>query len=128
VWAQAPSGPALTGKLYQFHSFRVLDADDRPVGIVDWIWSDDAGSAGEFIGVQLRWLRGTARAVPADRVQIDRQSATVRVAYGKDQIRQAPRFAIDRALTVEQKRSIRSHYRPSPSVVPSSAMAEGLAA
>jgi hypothetical protein len=128
VWAQAPSRTALVGKLYQFHGFRVLDADDQPVGIVDWIWPDEASGQGDVIGVQLRWLRGTARAVPADGVQIDRQSATIRVAYRKDQIKRSPRFTIDRALTADQKRSIRSHYSPPPAVAPSPAMAEGMAA
>jgi len=128
VSAQAPPRTALVGKLYQFHGFRVLDPDDQPVGIVDWLWSNEASGQGDVIGVQLRWLRGTARAVPADGVQIDRQTSTIRVAYTKEQIKRAPRFAIDRALTAEQKRSIRSHYRSSLAVAPSPAMAEGLAA
>jgi hypothetical protein len=127
-WTDTRSPSTLTGKLYQFHGFRVLDADGQSVGIVDWIWSDHAGAPGEFLGVHLRWLRGTARAVPAEGAQLDRRNATIRVAYRKDQIRRAPRFAIDRALNAEQKRSIRSHYRPSPAFVPGPATVEGLVA
>jgi hypothetical protein len=105
----------------------VLSPAARPLRIAGAGWQG-RGHPACVIGVQLRWLRGTARAVPADGVQIDRQSATIRVAYRKDQIKRSPRFAIDRALTAEQKRSIRSHYSPPPAVAPSPAMADGLAA
>jgi hypothetical protein len=112
-----PSGGALAGPLYQFHGFRVLDPDDQPVGIVDWIWSEDGDGRHHFIGVQLRWLRGTARAVPADGVRIDRENSTIRVAYRKEQIKRAPRFAINRVLTAEQGSRVRSHYRRSETTV-----------
>jgi len=50
-------------KLYQFHNFQLLDADDKPVGLIDWIWADEASGQGGVIGLRLRWLRGTACAV-----------------------------------------------------------------
>jgi len=35
-----PAWVSLSGKLYRFHSFRVVDRDGEAVGVVDWIWSD----------------------------------------------------------------------------------------
>jgi hypothetical protein len=107
-----PAWESLTGKLYRFHSFRVVDLDDQAVGLVDWIWSDPTTGQGEFLGVQLRWLRGTARAIPAHDVQIDPESSAVRVAYHREQIKRAPRFSIDREISADQKRDIYAHYRP----------------
>ncbi len=37
TWASTPTRSALDGKLYQFHSFRVLDAAGESIGLVDWI-------------------------------------------------------------------------------------------
>ena len=119
---------ALAGKLYRFHSFRVLDVDGKPVGLVDWIWSDEASGQGEFIGVQLRWLRGTARAVPTRGTQVDTRTSTVRLAYRKDQIKRAARFSIDREITADQKHGIYSYFHPERAVVSSLPVAESLAA
>jgi hypothetical protein len=63
-WHSMPSRTALDGRLYQLHGYRVLDTDDQPVGIVDWTWSDETTDGGDVIGIQLRWLRGTARSFP----------------------------------------------------------------
>ena len=97
-------------KLYQFHNFQLLDVDDKPVGLVDWIWADDMGGEVEFIGVQLNWFRGTARVVPAHAAEIDVQARTIRVAYPRNHIATARRYAINRALTAAQKRAVVMHY------------------
>ncbi len=123
-----PARIALDGKLYQFHGFRVLDAAGESIGLVDWIWVDDASDQGEFLGVQLRWLRGRARDIPAGDLWIDRPTATIRVAFSKEQIKQSPRYPIDREFTAEQKRRIYSHYRLPLAVVPGVELAESLAA
>jgi hypothetical protein len=118
----------LAGKMYRFHSFRVLDCNGEDVGLVDWIWSNEARDQGEFIGVQLRWLRGTARAVPANDIRIDLPTSTVRVAYTKEQITSAPRFSIDRDLTAFQKWAAHSHYRSETRRVSNFAAAQSSAA
>ena len=123
-----PAWVSLTSKLYRFHSFRVVDVDGEAVGLVDWIWPDHMSGQGEFIGVQLRWLRGTARAVPARDVQIDLESSTVRVMYHKEQIKRALRFSIDREIPMDQKCDIYAHYRPAAAGVSSLSAAADLAA
>jgi hypothetical protein len=97
-------------KLYQFHNFQLLDADDKPVGLIDWIWADEAGGEGEFIGVHLNWFHGTARVVPAHTAQIDVQARTIRVSYPQNRIAMARRYAINRPLTAAQKQAIIMHY------------------
>ncbi|MBV9281436.1 MAG: hypothetical protein JOZ41_15255 [Chloroflexi bacterium] len=108
----------LVGRLYQYHGFRVVDVNGEQVGLVDWIWSDGTTGQGEFLGVQLQWLRGKARAVPALGLRIDRQTSTIRVAYAAEQVKNARRFSIDRPLTVEQKTAIYSHFELEPAIVP----------
>jgi len=97
-------------KLYQLHNFQLLDVNGMPVGVIDWIWVDDAGGEGEFIGVHLNWVCGVARAVPAREAQIDVQTRTMRVCYTRTHITTARRFAIHRPLTPDQKRAIVAHY------------------
>ena len=117
-----PHGEALkrgsfTSEVYRLHSFQVLDATGKAVGIVDWIWTDPESGRGEFLGVNLRWLRGTTRAIPTYGAEIDHESATIRVAYTAAQIKRARRFKIDRALTVREKRGIYLRYQLEPSVL-----------
>lgn len=112
----SPDG-ALTAQVYRLHSFQVLDRDGRKVGIVDWIWTNQESGHGEFLGVSLRWLRGTARAIPVMGAQIDHDAATIRVAYTADEIKRARRFKIDRELTARDKRRICFHYEVQPTVL-----------
>lgn len=104
----------LDDQLYRLHGFRVLDVDGKSVGQIDWIWADAVSGRGQFIGVRLRWLWGTALAIPVDGMRIDRHTSTVRVAYTKKKIKQAHRCSIDCALTDGQQRDIRAHYAPAP--------------
>ena len=112
----SPDG-ALTVRVYRLHGFQVLDRDGRKIGIVDWIWTNQDSGHGEFLGVNLRWLRGTARAIPVLGAQIDQDAATIRVNYTVDEIKQARRFKIDRELTARDKRRIRFHYEVQPTVL-----------
>lgn len=110
---------ALTSQVYRLHSYRVLDGDGKNVGIVDWIWTDEASGHGEFLGVSLHWLRGKARAMPALGAEIDHETATIRVPYTATQIKHARRFKIDRRLTAREKRRICFHYELQPATLPS---------
>lgn len=102
----------LDDALYQFHGFRVVDANGQSLGLIDWVWADAVSGHGEFIGVRLRWLRGTVLAIPTAGVRIDRQTSTVQVAYIRKQIKQARRCSIDRPLAEAVKCDIRAHYAP----------------
>jgi hypothetical protein len=113
------SNNPLASRLYQLHGFQILDAFGKQVGLVDWIWSDQASGLGEFIGVQLQLLRGKARAIPTRAAQVDMKTKTVRVTYRRDEIKRAPRFSIDRVLTDAQKQSIQSFYSLRPAIAPS---------
>lgn len=119
---------ALTGRLYRYHGLRVLDVDGAAVGQIDWVWSDGESGHGTFIGVKLRWLRGTARAVPVQDVEIDMAARTIRLPYRKEQINRAPHCAINRALTGGQKYSIRAHYGHERGAVSRKSIADGLVA
>jgi hypothetical protein len=123
-----PRGGSFTSEVYRLHSFRVLDAHGKKVGIVDWIWTDQESGHGEFLGVGLRWLRGTARAIPALGVEIDRETSTIRVPYTAAQIERARRFKIDRKLAAREKRRICSHYALEPAALSSFMPARSAAA
>ena len=114
---EAPKRGFFASEVYRLHSFQVLDANGEKVGIVDWIWTDPKSGHGEFLGVNLRWLRGTTRAIPTYNAEIDHESATIRVAYTAAQIKRARRFKIDRALTVREKRGIYLRYELEPSTL-----------
>lgn len=103
---------ALDDQLYRFHGWRVLDVDGRSVGLIDWIWADAMSGHGQFVGVRLRWLRGTALAMPIDGMRIDSHTSTVQVAYTRKQIKQARRCSIDRPLAEAEQCDIRVHYAP----------------
>jgi hypothetical protein len=112
------SSSSFTGTLYHYHGLRVLDVSGRQVGTVDWVWSDVSQSHGEFIGVQLQWLRGRARAIPTRGATVDMETGTVRVPYRKHVIRRATRYAIDRELTAADRRAVLAQYTVPPVAVP----------
>lgn len=111
----SPSHSPFDGKLYQYHGMTVLDADGQVAGQIDWIWSDESGT---YLGIGLRWLRGTSHAVPVDDLRIDRVSGTVQVAYTKAQMVHAPRFSITGPLGAKGRAAIRAHYSPSLHTLP----------
>jgi len=125
---RAPKRGSFTSDVYRLHSFRVLDAEGKKVGIVDWIWTDEESNQGEFLGVHLHWLRGTTRAIPTVGAEIDHENMTIEVAHTAAQIRRAQRFKIDRALTAREKRRICFHYALEPATVPSLMPEQRLAA
>jgi hypothetical protein len=116
---EVPKRGSFTSDVYRLHSFRVLDAAGKKIGIVDWIWTDPQSGVGEFLGVNLRWLRGTTRAIPTFGAEIDHETATIRVAYTAAQVKRARRFKIDRSLTAREKRRIYFSYQLQPSTLPS---------
>ncbi|HEY8685793.1 MAG TPA: PRC-barrel domain-containing protein [Chloroflexota bacterium] len=124
----APKRGSFTSEAYRLHSFQVLDANGEKVGIVDWIWTDLQTGRGEFLGVNLRWLRGTTRAIPTFGAEIDHETATIQVAYTAAQIKRARRFKIDRALTVREKRRIYFSYQLEPSALHNLIPTSGVAA
>lgn len=114
-----PRGGSFTSEVYRLHSFRVLDADGKKIGIVDWIWTDQETGHGEFLGVRLHWLRGTARAIPSLGAEIDHETSTIQVACRAAQIERSRRYKIDRKLTAREKRRICFHYALEPVALPS---------
>lgn len=119
---------SFTAEVYRLHSYRVLDAEGTKVGIVDWIWTDPETGHGEFLGINLRWLRGTTRAIPTVGAHIDHETATIRVAYTAAQIKRVNRFKIDRALTAREQRRIYFNYQLEPTTLRSLVRARNVAA
>lgn len=113
------TGP-MSGALYRFHGFNVFDSNGERVGIVDWIWTNATTGEGDHIGLQLQWLRGRARAVPAAGVLVDRELEMVRLPVTKRQISRALRFRIDRALSRADRGAIADYFTPSISEAGSS--------
>lgn len=114
---ETPKRGSFNSDVYRLHSFRVLDAEGKKVGIVDWIWTDQESGLGEFLGVNLHWLRGTTRPIPTLGAEIDHETRTIRVAYPAAQIKRARRFKIDRELTAREKRRICFSYELEPSTL-----------
>lgn len=125
--ALSESRSSLSGKMYRYHGMTVQDINGETVGQVDWIWHDDVTGQGDLIGVGLRWLRGTARAIPAQDVWIDHSDRTIRVAFSKDQIKSARRLSIGRAPTAREKRAVALQYRM-PQLIASRRTASGAVA
>jgi hypothetical protein len=125
---KVPKRGSFTSDVYRLHSYRVVDADGKKIGIVDWIWTDQESGNGEFLGVHLRWLRGTTRAIPTLGAEIDHETSTIRVAYAAAQIKQVRRFKIDRALTAREKRRIYLSYELAPSTLRTLVPAQNAAA
>jgi hypothetical protein len=97
---------------YQLHGFTLIDRHGSIVGLVDWTWTVDSSASIELIGTKLRWLRGSARAVPAFGMKIDFPRRRITVDQERDEILAAPRFPINRPLTPLEKRAAARHYRP----------------
>lgn len=104
--------------LYRYHGFRVFDRNGERVGIVDWIWTNERtgearppqGGESHHIGLQIQWLRGRARAVPAAGAVINWELGIIQVPLSRNQIATAPRFKIDAPLGTEQHATIAAPF------------------
>lgn len=100
----------LHSRLYCFHMYRVMGAEGVTVGLVDWIWADEAAGNYEFIATGQNWLTGTVRPIPAGNIRVNHRALAVYVPFTRDQIKNAPRCAIGAELRDEQKQAIQAHY------------------
>jgi len=107
----------------QFFGYDVVDSTGNKIGSVDNVWVDDATNALEFIGVKTGWLMGKTHVIPTADAQISNGSITV--PYSADQIKDAPSFGGNEALSPDDESQVYSYYgldrstAPSPTGLPS---------
>lgn len=111
-----------TARPDQLFGATVRDSAGDNVGDVDGVWVDDATDELEFIGIKTGFIAGKTHLIPMANASVADGSVTV--PYSKDQIKDAPSFGTDDALTPENEDEIYSYYgldrstAPSPSGLP----------
>src|SRR3954453_20747177 len=92
----------------QWRGAEVIDADGDKVGTIQEIYLDQETDQPEWALVKTGMFAGKSTFVPLSGATP--QDDALRVAYGKDQIKDAPRIDADGQLSQEEERDLYSHY------------------
>lgn len=96
---------------YDIYDYDVFDASGRRVGALNGFWVDDATNQPEFASVKTGWILGRNHLIPIRDARFDHANRGIHVSYDESQIRDAPSFAPDHALTDAEEERVYSHYR-----------------
>jgi len=88
--------------------FRVVDSHQQDIGRLSGIWTDQSGQPA-YLGVRTFWF-GKTHVFPAEVAQADATRECIRVPFDSDSVREAPTFAPDEELDIEDERSIREYF------------------
>ncbi len=105
--------------LTQYINHNVVDQNGNKIGKLQCLWADTSGEPA-YIGVQTGWLFGKTHVVPADQVQVNESSQTIRLPYTTEQVKDAPSYDPGAELDEACQREIRGYYNISdrPSTTP----------
>lgn len=90
--------------------YEVIDVEGERLGPVTGLWLDNATGRPEFASVKTGWILGRHHVVPIREDAIDPSNRTLRVAYRRESIRDAPSFDSDHELSPEEEQRIYDHY------------------
>jgi uncharacterized protein (TIGR02271 family) len=95
--------------LQQYIDHEVIDQSGSKVGKLHCLW---AGPDGEplYLGVQTGWLFGKTHVVPAQGVEVNEATQTIRLPYSADKINDAPSYDTDREIDERSEREILAYY------------------
>ena len=89
-----------------------LDPDGQKVGTVTQVLVDAESGQPRWATVNPGLFSGSDAFVPLDRAEWDREHLLL--PYSKEQLKDSPRFAIDKALVPAEQELLRRHYDPDP--------------
>ncbi len=92
----------------QLNGVTVNGSDGEKIGKVAEVYLDDKTSKPEWVAVKTGMFGGHVSLVPLAHAELD--GGTLRVPYGKDQVKDAPHQDPDRELSSEQEAQIFEHY------------------
>jgi len=92
----------------QLNGVTVNGSDGEKIGKVAEVYLDDQTSKPEWVAVKTGMFGGHVSLVPLADAELD--GGTLRVPYGKDQVKDAPHQDPDRELSSEQEAQIFEHY------------------
>lgn len=87
---------------------KVVDNRDDTIGTLDALWTDETSGKVEFLGVKTGWLLGKTHVVPVREVEI--HDDRIRVPYDAQQVKGAPSYSADEALSNAQEQEIIQYY------------------
>jgi uncharacterized protein (TIGR02271 family) len=95
--------------LEQYIDHEVVDQNGDKIGKLTCLWSEGGGDPA-YLGVQTGWLFGKTHVVPADRVEVNPNSRTIRLPYSTQQVKDAPSYDPGVQLDANTEREVRSYY------------------
>jgi uncharacterized protein (TIGR02271 family) len=93
---------------YDWRDREVLGSDGEKIGTVDEVYLDTDDGDPKWLSVNTGLFGMKSSFVPLQGADPDGE--TVRVAYTKDQVKDAPNIAPDAELSVEEEQALWSHY------------------
>jgi uncharacterized protein (TIGR02271 family) len=95
--------------LEQYVGYDVVDLADNKIGVLECLWSDEAGQP-EYIGVRTGWLFGRTHVVPADHVEVSEGAHRIRLPYTEQMVKDAPSYDSDAEMDSRIEEDVRRHY------------------
>jgi uncharacterized protein (TIGR02271 family) len=95
-------------EIQEWRGLAAVDADGEKVGKIDEIYLDRGSDNPEWVTVSTGLFGSRTTFVPIEGAQAT--GGEVRLAYRKDQIKDAPNVDADRALSDEEERRLYEHY------------------
>jgi uncharacterized protein (TIGR02271 family) len=93
---------------YDWRDREVVGSDGEKIGTVDEVYLDTADGDPKWLSVNTGLFGMKSSFVPLQGA--DPSGESVRVAYTKDQVKDAPNIAPDAELSVEEEQALYSHY------------------
>ena len=88
--------------------YHVVDTNNEVIGKLNALWTDQSGQPA-YLGVRTFWF-GKTHVFPAESAEMDTTRERIRVPYTVDSVREAPLFAADDELGIEDERIIREYF------------------
>src|SRR5437764_3927572 len=95
--------------LTQYVDHEVVDQSGNKIGKLQCLWQDGQGEP-VYLGVQTGWLFGKTHVVPAERVDVNQSSQTIRLPYTEQKIKDAPCYDSSAEIDSATEREIRNYY------------------
>jgi len=93
---------------YDWRDREVVGSDGEKIGTVDEVYLDTASGEPEWLSINTGLFGMKSSFVPLQGA--DQSGDSVRVAYTKDQVKNAPNIAPDAELSTEEEQRLWSHY------------------
>ena len=103
------TGPIID--LDRIYSYSVIDPHAHDIGSIDGLWANQATGDIEFVGIRTGDLSQVMHLMPAQGMDIDDTTRSIRVPYTDLQVQGAPKIGLHDQISDETRQATLAYYR-----------------